>query len=93
MCFFGFGHYYFWYNYNCNLIEFLYNHNQQIKNDKNEYLEFLNNFCIGCIIYYTYADYVYINNIYDTPKEHHIHSILKTHPDIYITSLSKLMDE
>ena len=43
--------------------------------------------------YYTYGDYVYINNIYDAPEEHHIHSILKTHPYIYITSLSKLMDE
>ena len=43
--------------------------------------------------YSTHGDYVYINNIYDAPEEHHIHSILKTHPDIYITSLSKLMDE
>ena len=42
---------------------------------------------------YTYGDYVYINNKYDAPEEHHIQSILKTHPDIYITSLSKLMDE
>ena len=42
---------------------------------------------------YTYGGYVYINNIYDAPEEHHINSILNTHPDIYITSLSKLMDE
>ena len=42
---------------------------------------------------YKYGDYVYINNIYDAPKEHHIHSIFKTYPDIYMTSLSKLMDE
>ena len=43
--------------------------------------------------YYTYRDYVYINNEYDEPEEHHIKSILKTQPDIYITSLSKLVDE
>ena len=41
--------------------------------------------------YYTYGDYVYINKKYDTPEEHHIHSILKTHPDIYIISLLKLI--
>ena len=43
--------------------------------------------------YYTYGNYVYINNKYYASKEHHIKSILKTHSDIYITSLSKLMDE
>ena len=43
--------------------------------------------------YYTYGDYVHINYKNNAPEEHRIHSILKTHPDIYITSLSKLMDE
>ena len=43
--------------------------------------------------YYTYGDYMYINNENNAPEEHHIQSILKTKPDIYITSLSKLMDE
>ena len=46
-----------------------------------------------CIPSYTYRYYVYINNTYDAPKEHHVQQILKTHPDIYITSLPKLMDE
>ena len=36
---------------------------------------------------------MYINNKNDTPGEYHIQSIFKTQPDIYITSLSKLMDE
>ena len=36
---------------------------------------------------------MYINNESDAPEENRIHSILKTHPDIYITSLSKLVDE
>ena len=36
---------------------------------------------------------MYINNRYDAPEENNINSILKTHPNIYITSLSKLVDE
>ena len=43
--------------------------------------------------YYTYADYVYFNNIVDAPKEHHNQFILNQEPYFYITSLSKLMDE
>ena len=42
---------------------------------------------------YTYDNYVYINNEYNTPEEHNIQSILKTQSNIYITSLSKFMDE
>ena len=48
--------------------------------------------CIGCIPAYTYGDYVYFNNENDAPEEHHIQSILKTKSNIYITLLSKLMD-
>ena len=44
-------------------------------------------------ILYIYRDYVYININYDVPEEHGIQLILKTQSDIYITSLSKLMDE
>ena len=47
---------------------------------------------MGCVPSYTYGYYVYINNKYDAHEDHHIHSILKKYPDIYITSLSKLMD-
>ena len=36
---------------------------------------------------------MYINNENNAPEEHHIQSILKTQPHIYITSLSKFMDE
>ena len=43
--------------------------------------------------YYTYGGYVCINKKYDAPEDHHIQSILKTHSDIYITSLFELMDE
>ena len=43
--------------------------------------------------YYTYGDYLYINNENNAPEEHHIQSILKTKSGIYITSLSKLMGE
>ena len=43
--------------------------------------------------YYTYVEYVYINNQQDAPEEHHIQWILKTQLDTYITSLSKLMEE
>ena len=45
------------------------------------------------MISYTYGDYVYINKKYYAPEEHKIKSIFKTQPDIYKTSLSKLMDE
>ena len=50
-------------------------------------------YCIGCMTYYTYDDYVYFNNSIDAPKEHHNHFILNQKPDFYITSLSKLMDD
>ena len=63
------------------------------ENEKNEYLEFSKKCCMGCMPSYTYGGYVYINNICNTPEEHHIHSILKKHTDIYKTSLLKLMDE
>ena len=43
--------------------------------------------------YYTYGDYMYINTKYDASEDHNNRSILKTHPHIYITSLSDLMDE
>ena len=43
--------------------------------------------------YYTYGDDVYINNEKDSPEEHHIQSIFKSKLDIYMASLSKLMDE
>ena len=62
------------------------------ENNKNEYIEFSKKFCMVCMPYYTYGDYVYINNKYYAPEEHHIQPILKTHSDIYITSFSKLMD-
>ena len=42
---------------------------------------------------YTYEYNVHINTIYNEPEENHINSILKTHPNIYIISFSKLMDE
>ena len=35
---------------------------------------------------YTYGDYLYFNNIIDTPKEHHNHFILNQKPDLYIKS-------
>ena len=60
---------------------------------KNEYIEFSEKCCIGCMTAYTYGDYVYFNNENNAPEEHHIQSILKTKSDIYITLLSKLMDE
>ena len=62
------------------------------ENIKNEYIEF-QFFCVGCMPSYTYGEYVYLNNGYDEPEENHFQSILKTQSDIYITSLSKLMDE
>ena len=42
---------------------------------------------------YTCGYYVYFNNKKYAPEEHHIQSILKTKTNIYITSLSKLMDK
>ena len=42
---------------------------------------------------YTYADYNYFNNSIDEPKEHHNNLILNQKKYIYITSLSKLMDD
>ena len=42
---------------------------------------------------YNYGEYVYFNNEKYAFEEHHIKSILKTKTNIYITSLSKLMDE
>ena len=42
---------------------------------------------------YTYGDYVYFNNITDTPNEHHNNFILYQIPDMYITSPPNLMDE
>ena len=59
----------------------------------NDYIEFLEKYCIGCMPAYTYGDYVYFNNKKNAPEEHHIQSILKLKQYIYITSLSKLMDE
>ena len=56
-------------------------------------LNFQRSIGIVCMSYYTYGDYVYINNIYNAPEEQHIQSILETSPDLYLTSLSKLMDE
>ena len=49
--------------------------------------------CIGCITAYTYGDYVYFNNSIDEPKEHHNNFILNQEPDVYMTSLSKFMDD
>ena len=43
--------------------------------------------------YYTYDNYLYIHNKNDATEEHHSQSILKKKSDIYITSLSNLMDE
>ena len=47
------------------------------ENDKNESIEFPRKYYIGCMPYYNYGDYVYINNKNDAPEEHHIQSILK----------------
>ena len=42
---------------------------------------------------FTYGDYVKFNNITDIPNEHHHHSMLNQISDVYITSLSKLIDD
>ena len=63
------------------------------ENNKNEYIEFSNKCCIGCIPSYTYVYCVYINKEYVAPEQHNIQSLFKTPSDMYITSLSKLMDE
>ena len=42
---------------------------------------------------YNYSHYVYINNNFDAPKEHHKQFILNQEPDVYITSQSNLMNE
>ena len=38
------------------------------ESDKEEYMEFSRNYCIGCMTAYTYGDYVYFNNMTDTPN-------------------------
>ena len=42
---------------------------------------------------YIYGDYVYFDKEKNAPKEHYIQSLLKSKTNIYITSLSKLIDE
>ena len=56
-------------------------------------MEFQETCCIGCMSAYTYGDFVYLNKENNATEEHHIKSIFKTKTNIYITSLSKLMDE
>ena len=43
--------------------------------------------------YYSYGGYVYFNDSMDAPKEIHNHFILNEKLNIYITSLSKFMDD
>ena len=49
--------------------------------------------CIGCMLDYTYGDYVYFNKIIDAPKEHHNKLILNQEPSFYITSQPNFMEE
>ena len=42
---------------------------------------------------YTYGNYVYFNNMTDTPNENHNHFILNQVPSFHITSPLKLMDD
>ena len=42
---------------------------------------------------YTYGDYVYFNNMTDTPNEHHNNFTLNQIPDFHITSPFNLMDD
>ena len=56
-------------------------------------MESSKNNCIGCMPSYIYGEYVYIINSIDAPKQHHNQLILNQEPDLYITALSKLMDE
>ena len=42
---------------------------------------------------YIYCDYIYFNNSIDAPKEHNNNLILNQEPNLYITSLQKLMDD
>ena len=51
--------------------------------DTEEYTELSITCCIGCMAAYTYVDYVYFNNITDTPNEHHNHFILNQIPDFH----------
>ena len=41
----------------------------------------------------TYGDYVYFDNNFDTPKEHHNNFILNHKPGFNMRSLSKLIDD
>ena len=49
--------------------------------------------CTGCLVAYTYGDYVYFKNMTDIPNEHHNHFILNQIQDMSITSPLKFMDE
>ena len=42
---------------------------------------------------YIYGDYIYFENMIDTPNEDHNKLVLNQIPDFLITSPSKLMDE
>ena len=55
--------------------------------NNNEYMEFSEKCCIGCMTAYTHGDCLYLNNVNDTPEEQHNKSILKTNTNNYITSL------
>ena len=46
--------------------------------------------CIGFMPAYTYGNYVYFNNLTDTPNEHNNNFILNHVPDFHITSPFKL---
>ena len=45
------------------------------------------------MLYYTSGGYVYVNNVTDLPKSHHIFCILNQRRDMYITSPFKIMEE
>ena len=63
------------------------------ESNKEEYIEFSNKLCIGCMAVYTYDKYVYFNNMTDKPKKYDIGFKLNQSHDMYITSTLKIMEE
>ena len=49
--------------------------------------------CLGGMSAYIYGDYVYFNNMTDTPNKHHGRFILNQIPDLHITPRFKLCDD
>ena len=63
------------------------------KSDTEEYIEYSNIWCIGCIAAYTSGDYVYFNNMSENTKRHHIGFTFNKRHGMYITPPLNITEE